>query len=82
MVTSTEVFRAIKEMSRKSLGSRPRILVGHLAVNLEVSSNIILVLLAELKNRGLVEIHKTPVASVSLTNYGAGQEDVSGGLNS
>ncbi len=82
MITSVEIFRTIKEMSQRMLSSRPRILLTDMAAALDVSPDTILVLLAELENRGLVQIHKTTIVSVSLTSYGVNQEIVSGGLDS
>lgn len=82
MISSVVVFRSVKEMSQKTLSNRPRILLADIADSLSVSPDIILLLLVELENRGLVQIHKTTVVSVSLTNYGVSQENVSGGLNS
>lgn len=82
MITSAEIFSAVKRMSQRTLGTRPRLLLTDIATSLGVSPDIILVLLVELENRGLVQIHKATVVSVSLTNYGVSQENVSGGLNS
>lgn len=82
MVTSAEVFKQIKEMERKTLHEHRRILLSEMAEALSVSQNDLLVLLVELENRGLVKIHKIPIASVSLTDYGMREEEASGGLRS
>jgi Mn-dependent DtxR family transcriptional regulator len=82
MVTGVDVFNKIKELSTRTLSPNPRILLSDIAAELTVSQNALLVLLAELENRGLIKMHKGQVTTVSLTNYGAGEADPPGGLMS
>jgi hypothetical protein len=82
MITSVEVFGKIKEMNTRTFGSRNRILISEIADELPVPSDTLLVLLTELQNRGLIIIHKTPIATVSLTNYGVKEDTPPGGLDS
>lgn len=82
MVTSVEVFNKIKEMSKRTFGSRPRISLTDIAADLPVSPDQLLVLLKELENRRLIDIHKAQVTTVSLTSYGVNEENPTGGLRS
>jgi len=82
MITSVEIFRKIKVMSRKTLNPNHRILLSDIVSEIHVPQDSLLVLLVELENRGLIKIHKTTIVSVSLTNYGIGQEDPTSGLTS
>ena len=70
----TEVFRKIKELSKKTLNSRHRIFLIDIAGTLSFSRESLLLSLAELENDGLIKIHNTTVTSVSLTSYGMLQE--------
>lgn len=70
----TEVFRKIKELSKKTLNSRHRIFLIDIAGALSFSKDSLLLSLAELESDGLIKIHKTTVTSVSLTRYGILQE--------
>ncbi|WP_276132059.1 hypothetical protein [Polluticoccus soli] len=80
MITSVEIFDTIRRLSPRTLTSRPRVPVSAIADELAIPQDDVLVLLAELKNRGLIEIHKGTIVSVSLTTYGADNETPSGGL--
>jgi len=82
MITSVEIFRKIKVMSRKTLNPNHRILLSDIVSEIHVPQDFLLVLLIELENRGLIKIHKTTIVSVSLTNYGIGQENPPSGLTS
>jgi len=82
MITSVEVFTKIKVMSRKTLNPNHRILLSDIVSEIHVPQDSLLVLLVELENRGLIKIHKTTIVSVSLTNYGIGQETPPSGLTS
>lgn len=82
MATSVEVFDKIRQMSQRTLNQQHRILLHEIAEELSLSNDTVLVLLTELQNRGLIRIHQTTVASVSLTNYGTNNENPPGGLNS
>lgn len=81
MITSVEIFRTVKQMSKRTLGPRPRVLLGDMTRVLGIPADTILLLLTELEDRGLVEVHGTTTVSVSLTSYGVTQESVSGGLS-
>lgn len=82
MNTSVEVFGKLRDMSQRRYNAYQRILLHEIARELGMSKDRLLVLLTELENRGLVCIHKTAIASVSLTNYGATEKDPLGGLDS
>jgi Mn-dependent DtxR family transcriptional regulator len=82
MITSTEVFGKIKEMSKRTYGAQNRILLHDIADALSISSDLLLVMVIELQNRGLIIIHKTSIVSVSLTNYGVQEDNPPGGFNS
>lgn len=81
-MTSVEVFKLIKQLSRRTLGTHQRILLSEIASELLITQDKLLVLLIELENRGLVKIHKTRVLSVSITDYGHANETPPGGLGS
>jgi len=81
-ITSIEVFRKIKAMSRKTLNPNRRILLTDMMNEIPVPQNSLLVLLIELEDRGLIKIHKTTIVSVSLTNYGIDQENPPGRFSS
>lgn len=81
-VTSVEVFRKIKELSRRTMKANHRILLSDIATGMDLSHDSLLVMLVELENRGLVRIFKTMVLSVSLTSYGISQDDPPSGLGS
>jgi Mn-dependent DtxR family transcriptional regulator len=74
MNVRTEVFRKIKDLSRKTLNSRHRIFLVDIAGELAISMKLLLVSLSELEHTGLIKIHKTTVTSVSLTGQGISQE--------
>jgi len=76
------VFQKIKTMSRKTLDPHHRLLLKELSAELRISQDTLLVLLVELENRGLVQLHRTGLVSVSLSNYGGTQEKTTGGLES
>lgn len=82
MITSVEVFNKMRDMSQRTFGTRPRILLSDLAKELSIEQDVVLVLAAELENRGLINIHKTNIVSVSLTSYGVSEESPTGGFNS
>lgn len=82
MITSVEVFDSIRRLSPRTLTSRPRVPVSAIAEELAIPQDDVLVLLAELQNRGLIAIHKGTFVSVSLTSYGTDNESPSGGLQS
>lgn len=77
MSTAAQVFDKMKDWSKKTLNSRHRILVNDIAAELSVSHDLLLGLLKELENAGLVKIYKTDIASVSLTSYGLTQANYS-----
>lgn len=70
MITSIEVFATIKEISTRTFGSLNRISLSDIAEGLSIPSDLLLVFLTELQIKGLILIHKIPIVSVSLTNYG------------
>jgi Mn-dependent DtxR family transcriptional regulator len=70
MCTATQVFDKMKVWSKKTLNSRHRILLNDMARELSISQELLLGLLKELEDAGLVKIYKTEVASVSLTSIG------------
>jgi hypothetical protein len=82
MATSENVFERIKEMSLRTLNPHPRILVKDIIAELSMPQDSLLVLLVELENRGLIKIHHTDIASVSLTRYGIIHHNPPGGINS
>ncbi|MCD6063342.1 MAG: hypothetical protein K0R82_1253 [Flavipsychrobacter sp.] len=82
MATAEEVYKKIGELSERMLNQKPRVLLRDIAGELSISQNELLVLLAELENRGLIKIHRTAIASVSLTNYSLDLGEPSGGLES
>jgi|GEM_PF-2353298 len=75
MITSIEVFGKIKEMNTRTLGSLNRILLSDIAEGLSIPADLLLVFLTELQVKGLILIHKIPIVSVSLTNYGVQEID-------
>jgi hypothetical protein len=77
MSTAAQVFDKMKDWSKKTLNSRHRILLSDIATELSVPQDLLLGLLTELQNAGLVRIYKTDVASVSLTSYGLTQANYS-----
>ena len=82
MATSENVFERIKEMSLRTFNPHHRILVKDIIAEFLMPQDSLLVLLVELENRGLIKIHHTDVASVSLTRYGAAHHNPPGGINS
>jgi DNA-binding MarR family transcriptional regulator len=79
---SIEVFDQIRKMSKRTLNRQQRLLLSELGGALSMSQNELLVLLAELENRGLLKIHHGAVVTVSLTQYGAELKDPPGGMES
>jgi Mn-dependent DtxR family transcriptional regulator len=77
MCTVTQVFDKMKDWSKKTLNSRHRILLNDMATELSISQELLMGLLRELENAGLVKIHKSEIAAVSLTSYGLTQENYS-----
>lgn len=77
MSTAAQVFNRIKDLSKKTLNSRHRVLLNDIVAELSISRDILLGLLSELENAGLVKIYRTDVASVSLTSSGLAQENYS-----
>ncbi len=75
MITSIEVFGTIKELSTRTLGSLNRITLSDIAEGLAIPADLLLVFLTELQIKGLILIHKIPIVSVSLTNYGVQETD-------
>lgn len=82
MVTSVEVFQKIRELSKKTLNPRHRILLNDICSEISIPTDSLLVLLIELENRGLIKIFNTTVTSVSLTDYGNEHNTPPGGMNS
>lgn len=68
----------IKEMSAKTLGDQPRVLLSDIAGDLSIPPDLLLVFLAELEGRGLIVIHKTGIVSVSLTKFGVNEKGPGG----
>ena len=69
-------------MSVRTLNPYHRILVKDITTEFSIPQDALLVLLIELENRGLIKIHHTLVASVSLTSYGAMHHNPPGGISS
>lgn len=82
MVTSERVFERIREMSVRTLNPYHRIMVKDITTEFSIPQDALLVLLIELENRGLIKIHHTMIASVSLTSYGATHHNPPGGISS
>lgn len=76
MISSSEVFLKIKQMSTRTYSSTHRILLGELAAEMALSQDDLLVLLMELQNKGYIQINSTRIASVNLTNFGLTQDKV------
>ena len=82
MITSVEVFKLIKQVSRRTVNPLHRILLDDILSEFSISEDAVLVLLAELQNRGLILIHHSVVPTVSLTNYGSSTDAPPGGFTS
>lgn len=81
-VTSVEVFRRIKALSRRTADANHRIMISDVAADMNISQDSLLVMLTELENRGLIRLFKTMLLSLSLTNYGMSQNDPPSGIDS
>lgn len=77
MSTAAQVFSKIKDLSKKTLNSRHRILLSDIVAELSISQDILLGLLSELEKANLVKIYRTDIPSVSLTSSGLAQENYS-----
>lgn len=82
MVTSMNVFDYIKALSSKKVNPQIRIRLSEVLAGFPVQKEKILVLLAELENRGLINIHRETIPSVSLTKYGVQNDSPAGGIES
>lgn len=82
MLTSTEVFKHIKTESLKMVNPQIRIRLSEVLSAFPISKEEVLVLLTELENRRLIDIHRGAIPSVSLTKYGSLNERPAEGLNS
>ncbi|MCH5684479.1 hypothetical protein LWM68_09500 [Niabella sp. W65] len=82
MTTSKEVFDYIKSLSAKTLNPQIRIRLSDVLSGFSIEGEKVLVLLAELENRRLIDIHRVSVPSVSLTRYGVQNDYPNGGLES
>ena len=81
MITSVDVFKKIKAISRETLNPNRRILLSDMVNEIALPQDSLLVLLIELEDRGLIKIHKTPIVSISLTSYGIDQENPPSGFS-
>lgn len=76
MITSIEVFGKIKELNTRTYGSLNRILLSDIALDLSIPSDLLLIFLTELQDKGFILIHRIPIVSVSLTNFGAKEDSL------
>ncbi len=70
MVTTNDVYRKIKEISKRTANPRPQILVKGIADELLQMREQILPMLTELKDMRLITFDHTYVQSVKLTLLG------------
>ena len=82
MTTSKEVFDYIKTLSAKTVNPQIRIRLSDVLSGFPVQGEKVLVLLAELENRRMIDIHRVGVPSISLTRYGIQNDFNLGGLES
>lgn len=82
MITSVEVFKLIKQVSRRTVNPQHRILLDDILSEFSIPEDTVLVLLVELQNRGLILIHHSIVPTVSLTSYGSTTDAPPGGFTS
>lgn len=76
MITSIEVFGKIKELNMRTFGSLNRILLSDIASDLSIPSDLLLIFLTELQDKGFILIHRIPIVSVSLTNFGVKEDSI------
>lgn len=82
MVTSIHVFDYIKSLSLKTVNPQIRIRLSEILSGFPIQKEAVLVLLKELENRRLINIHRQAVPSISLTGYGTQNNHPPGGLES
>lgn len=82
MTTSKEVFDYIKSLSAKTVNPQIRIRLSDVLSGFSIQGEQVLVLLAELENRRLIDIHRAGIPTISLTRYGAQNDYPNGGLES
>lgn len=82
MTTSKDVFDYVKLLSAKTVNAQIRIRLSEVLSAFPVSAEKVLVLLAELENRRLIDIHRGVIPSISLTRYGIHNNNPGGGLES
>lgn len=82
MITSKEVFDFIKLLSAKTVNPQIRIRLSDVLSGFTIPGEKIIVLLAELENRRLINIHRGSIPTISLTSYGIHNNNPGGGLES
>lgn len=82
MTTSKEVFDYVKLFSAKTLNPQIRIRLSDILSEFPISAEKVLLLLTELENRRLIDIHRGSIPSISLTRYGVQNDNPAGGLDS
>ncbi|HTG56093.1 MAG TPA: hypothetical protein VL943_07495 [Niabella sp.] len=82
MITSKEVFDYIKSLSAKTVNPQIRIRLSDILSGFTIPGEKVLVLLTELENRRLIDIHRGSIPSISLTRYGFQNDYPDGGLES
>lgn len=70
MVNTNEVFRKIKEISKRSVNPRPQVLVQLVAQELSASRENIMPSLRELKEMRLIQLETVTSAHLRLTLLG------------
>lgn len=70
-MTTNEVFRKIKEMSRRTVNPRPVIAVRALAEEMQQAGSMLMPFLTELKELRLIKFNEPAVATIKLTLLGA-----------
>lgn len=70
MASTNDVYRKIKEMSKRTPNPRPQIEIGQIAHELQTVSDQIVLPLSELKNMRLIQYDKITNGLVRLTLLG------------
>lgn len=70
MITTNDVYRKIKEMSKRTANPRPPIVVNGIASELQRSREEIIPMLIELKDLKLINFNEPALISIKLTLLG------------
>ena len=70
MTSVNEVYRKIKEISKRTANPRPAVQVSGIANELRITQEQLAPFLAELKDLRLIQFGKLPVESIKLTLLG------------